>query len=67
MSISPFCSALTAVRESRIQTHSTRSTLATLPPARPDAGSGLRLVLGVPDIDDLFARLPFVLLQDERA
>ena len=40
MSISPLISALTWVSESGIQTHSTRSSLTTLPPARPDIGSG---------------------------
>ena len=67
MSISPFWRAATWVWMSGIAIHSTRSTLTTLPPARPDGGLGARLVLGVLDVDDLLARLPFVGLEDERA
>ena len=40
MSISPLSSALTCVWLSGIHTHSTRSRCTTLPPARPEAGSG---------------------------
>jgi hypothetical protein len=39
MSISPDIRALIAVWLSGIDTHSIRSSLATLPPARPDGGS----------------------------
>ena len=45
-STSPLISALTWVEVSGIQIHSTRSTLATLPPARPDAGSARGLYFG---------------------
>ncbi len=44
-SSSPFCSALTACCWSEMASHSTRSTLTTLPPARPDAGSDRGLYL----------------------
>ena len=44
-SISPATSALTAVCCSGIVIHSTRSTLATWPPARPDGGSSRGLYL----------------------
>jgi hypothetical protein len=39
MSTSPESSALTAVWPSGMEIHSTRSSLATLPPARLDGGS----------------------------
>ena len=45
MSISPFCRAATWVCASGIQIHSTRSSLTTLPPARPDGGSARGLYL----------------------
>jgi hypothetical protein len=44
-SISPASSAFTACCWSEIASHSTRSTLAILPPARPDAGSERGLYL----------------------
>ncbi len=46
MSISPFWSAAIWVWASGIQLHSTLSTLATLPPARPLAGSLRGLYFG---------------------
>jgi hypothetical protein len=42
-STSPAISADAAMLGSGIQVHSTRSTLASLPPASPSAGSGLGL------------------------
>ena len=44
-SISPASSALIACWWSEIARHSTRSTLTTLPPARPEAGSERGLYL----------------------
>src|SRR5262249_21875643 len=46
MSISPFWIAATWVCASGMAIHSTRSTLTTLPPARPEAGSARGLYLG---------------------
>ena len=66
MSISPFCSAPSIVCWSDMATHSTRSTLAILAPARPDGGSERGLYFGVLDVDRLVAGLPFLLHEDER-
>jgi len=66
MSISPFWSAATWVWASEIQIHSTRSTLATLPPAGRWPARCAACTWGL-DVDGLLAGLPFVAREDERA
>src|SRR3954468_5005621 len=67
MSISPLIRAFIAVCCSEIATHSTRSTFAILPPAKPEGGPAARLVFGILDVDRLVARLPLIPEEDERA
>src|SRR5471032_891508 len=65
MSISPFWIAATWVCTSGIAIHSTRSTLTTLPPAMPEAGSARGLYLAFL-VNTTFSGLPFAGDEDER-